>query len=188
MYPVSLGFQEAESRINALMTNGHNAEALITSVFTFEKTLRRTLRFCAVSRGFTSKQTEILFNGLCFENMKKIWPCFDKQNRSLSDFIGNAKWQYVPPAVTMRNKLAHGERVYKLAECKLAAERVLEALNEFRTKLKVEIQFDGWSRMPVRKKAALQWLPILRSPASKSVEAAPCPSAEVQPNTQKKRG
>ena len=109
MYPVSLGFQEAERRIRALLANGHNAEALITLVFTFEKTLRRALRFCAVSRGFTSKQANALFSNMGFKDLKDVWPCFEKENRSLPDFVGNAKWQHVPPAITMRNKLVHGE-------------------------------------------------------------------------------
>lgn len=159
MYPISLGFKEAERRINSLIVNGHHAEALITSVFTFEKTLRRALRFCAVSRGFTSKHAEMMFKNMGFKDLKEVWHCFDKQHRSLPDFIGNIKWQHIPPAVTMRNKLAHGERVYKLVECKLVAENVLVTLNEFRTKLQAEIQFDGWSRLPVRRKSALQWLP-----------------------------
>jgi hypothetical protein len=180
MYPVSLGFQGAERRIRALLANGHNAEALITSVFTFEKTLRRALRFCAVSRGFTSKQAEALFDNMGFKDLKEVWPCFEKEHRSLPDFIGNAKWQHVQPAITMRNKLAHGERVYKLTECQQAAERVLDALIEFRAKLVAEIQFDGWSRLPVRSKAALQWHTLLTSPSSGPAKATLCPPAEVQ--------
>ncbi len=180
MYPVSLGFQEAERRIRALLANGHNAEALITSVFTFEKTLRRALRFCAVARGFTSKQSKALFDNMGFKDLKEVWPCFEKENRPLPDFIGHAKWQHVQPAITMRNKLAHGERVYKLADCQLAAERVMDALNEFRAILTAEIQFDGWSRLPVRRKAALQWHTILTSPSSGPAKAALCPPAEVQ--------
>lgn len=170
MYPVSFGFQEAERRIRALLANGHHAEALITSVFTFEKTLRRTLRFCAVSRGFTSKQAEALFNGMGFKDLKEVWPCFEKEHRSLPEFIGNSKWQHVQPAVTMRNKLAHGERVYKLIDCKLAAEQILDALNEFRAKLNADIQFDGWSRLPVRRKAALQWHALLTSHSNRQTK------------------
>lgn len=158
MYPVSLGFPEAERRILALLNNGHDAEALITSVFTFEKTLRRVLRFCAVSRGFTSKQASSMFDNMSIGDLQKLWPLFEKENRTLPDFIGNSKWQYIPRAITMRNKLAHGERAYKLSDCKLATEQVLAALNEFRMKLICEIKFDGWSRLPVRRRTALQWL------------------------------
>ena len=41
MYPVKLGYAEAVQRINALIAHGHDAEALITTAFTVEKTLRR---------------------------------------------------------------------------------------------------------------------------------------------------
>lgn len=43
MYPVSIGYAGAIQRINDLMSNGHHAEALVTTAFTVEKTLRRTL-------------------------------------------------------------------------------------------------------------------------------------------------
>ena len=54
MYPVSLGVNEARSRIEGLLKNGHHAEALLTSVFTVEKTLKRTLKYIMIRRGFTS--------------------------------------------------------------------------------------------------------------------------------------
>ena len=44
MYPVSLGLDEALKRIDKLLTNGHSAEALLTAVFTLEKTMRRSLQ------------------------------------------------------------------------------------------------------------------------------------------------
>ena len=72
MYPVSLGFAEAEKRMAALSANGHHAEALITSVFTLEKTLRRSLRCCAVRRGFTSKQADKLFGNMGFKNLQEM--------------------------------------------------------------------------------------------------------------------
>jgi hypothetical protein len=161
LYPISLGFEEAEKRITKLIANEHYAEALITSVFSFEKTIRRTLRFFAVSRGFTSEQAEVLFSNMGFKDLKEVWFCFDPHHRSLPDLIANTRWQHVQAAVTMRNKLAHGERVYKLAECKTAAENVLASLNELRTILLAEVGFDGWSRLPVRRKPALGWLSAL---------------------------
>lgn len=113
-----------------------------------------------------------------FKDLKEAWLCFDKQHRALPEFIGNSKWQHVQPAVTMRNKLAHGERVYKLAECKLATEKVLDALNEFRAKLQAEIQFDGWSRLPVRKEPELQWLSLPTSFSSGLDKAELCASTK----------
>lgn|GEM_PF-1318177 len=158
MYPVSLGRAEADRRIRLLIANGHHAEALITAVFTFEKTVRRALRYMAVARGFTSMQAELLFDNMGFKNLQGIWPCFDISHRTLPSVVGNNLWQHIQPAVTMRNKLAHGERVYKLEECKVQAERVLDALTALQNELKAGIGFDGWSKMPVRRKAALPWL------------------------------
>ena len=42
MYPVNLGFDAAKDRIRMLISNGHHCEALLTSVFTLEKTIHRT--------------------------------------------------------------------------------------------------------------------------------------------------
>ena len=158
MYPVSLGFAEAEKRMAALTANGHHAEALITSVFTLEKTLRRSLRCCAVKRGFTSKQAEKLFANMGFKNLQEMWPVFAPHQDSLSTYIGHANWQHVPAAVTMRNKLVHGERVYNLSECQEKTAQVLTALQSFQARLRIDIGFDGWTRIPVRIKPALQWL------------------------------
>jgi hypothetical protein len=170
VYPVSLGFAEAETRIKRLIANGHYAEALITSVFSFEKTMRRALRFFAVSRGFTSKQAEVLFANRGFQDLKGVWFCFDPKHQSLPELLGNGVWQRVPAAVTMRNKLAHGERVYKLKDCKTAAEHILVSLNVLREKLLEEVSFDGWSRLPVRRNSALGWS---RAPVAQANEVTP---------------
>ena len=42
MYSVSLGFESAIARIQSLLDSNFTSEALVTSVFTAEKTLRRT--------------------------------------------------------------------------------------------------------------------------------------------------
>lgn len=60
MYPVRLGIDVAKNRINSLIENGHQAEALLTAVFTFEKTLHRTLKQLIVSSGFRSKDANQL--------------------------------------------------------------------------------------------------------------------------------
>ncbi len=158
MYPVSLGLSEARNRISRLIENGHHAEALVTSVFTFEKTVRRGLRYCAVRRGFTSKQADILFDRKGFADLKELWPCFSPSGESLAEFIGHAKWEPVPSAVSMRNKLVHGERAYKRVECRLNAERVIEALDALCAAMTSRMSFDGWSRLPVRRVSALPWM------------------------------
>lgn len=58
MYPVSIGYAGAIQRINELLRNGHDAEALVTTAFTIEKTLRRTLRQLVVSAGFRSTDAD----------------------------------------------------------------------------------------------------------------------------------
>ena len=156
MYPVSLGFSEAEARIRKLLKNGHSAEALLTSVFTFEKTLRRALKYCIVARGFTSKQAEEVLGHRGFKDLQGLWPCFSRNHEPLAAFVG-ADWQHVPPAVTMRNKLVHGERAFNLTDCEVAANQVLTALIAFRGKLQASIRFDGWSRVPIRRKGTLPW-------------------------------
>lgn len=84
MYPVSLGFAEAQRRINSLLRNGHAAEALVTSVFTVEKTLRRTLKQLIISAGFTSRQaTRILKEYRGLKSLKDHWDLFDPANRKL---------------------------------------------------------------------------------------------------------
>jgi hypothetical protein len=158
MYPVSLGFVQAEARIQELLLNGHSAEALLTSVFTFEKTLRRALKYCIISRGFTSKQSEEILGRRGFQDLVKLWSCFDPQHQTLPTFIGT-KWHHVQSAVKMRNKLVHGERVYQLTDCTTATEQVLGALNDFRNQLLVNVGFDGWSRLPIRRKGKLSWHP-----------------------------
>ena len=58
MYPLRVGFKEALNRIGALLSNGHDAEALVTSVFTLEKLMRRSVKIAVPSPGFTpSNQT-----------------------------------------------------------------------------------------------------------------------------------
>jgi hypothetical protein len=156
MYPVGLGFAEAELRIKELLKNGHSAEALLTSVFTFEKTLRRTLKYCIVARGFTSKQAEEILGRRGFEELTKLWPCFSPKHQTLQVFIG-ANWQYVPTAVKMRNKLVHGVQVFNLTDCSSTANQMLKALNDYRAKLQTQVGFDGWSRMPVRRRCKLSW-------------------------------
>lgn len=58
MYSVTMGFDAAMDRIKSLLKQSYNSEALVTSVFTAEKTLRRTLRHLVVSAGFISRHAD----------------------------------------------------------------------------------------------------------------------------------
>ncbi len=156
MYPVKLGFDEAKTRINNLIENGHHAEALLTSVFTFEKILHRTLKQLMVSAGFRSKDANsLLKKAQGFNNQKEIWTAFEPNNRKLPEIIGNRHWQHIGKAVRMRNDLVHGVRVYNLTECKETAKEILALLNQTVDIFNQEYGYDGWRRVSVRIKAVL---------------------------------
>lgn len=157
MYPVSLGYDGAVGRINSLISNGHHAEALVTSVFTLEKTIRRSLKIAIHARGFSMKQSGRLIEKKGFDDLKNIWDIFEKNYRPLPVFIGIRDWQFVPEAVRRRNKLVHGTMVYKLEECKQYAEHVLSALKSLRQQVIKEYGTDPWTRQTGRRKPKLQW-------------------------------
>src|SRR5450759_3471653 len=153
MYPVKLGYPEAVKRVLALLKNGHHAEALLTAMFTVEKTLYRTLRQLVVSAGFPSTQADVLmgrFKGI--ENIKQVWACFDPKHEALSKFVSQSTLKSIGDTQTMRNKLVHGSAVYNLVDCKDSAEEVLDALDDLRKALEKRYGFDGWSTMKRRVK------------------------------------
>ena len=126
MYPVRLGIKTAQNRIKKLKKNGHHAEALLTAVFTYEKTLHRTLKQLIVSSGFRSRDAEKLLENIQgFNRQKNVWACFDPKNRKLPELIDNKYWQHIKKAVKMRNELVHGARAYNLDQCKDMTEKFL---------------------------------------------------------------
>ncbi len=156
MYPVRLGINKAKGRINRLIKNGHHAEALLTSVFTFEKTIHRTLKQLIVSSGFRSKDAEKLLKQLQgFNKQKEVWPCFDPNGKSLPNIIGSNHWQHVNKAVKMRNNLVHGSRAYNLDLCKEMAENMLEVIEQTVSAFRAEYNYDGWGTVSVRRKSTL---------------------------------
>ena len=174
MYPVKLGFDEAKNRIERLIENGHHAEALLTSVFTFEKILHRTLKQLMISAGFRSIDANLLLTktkGL--SNQKEIWPIFEPNNRKLPDIIGNTYWQHIGKAVKMRNNLVHGARVYNLAECMDTANQIVTLLDKTVDVFQKEYNYDGWSRVSVRIKAVLHSDPKVRRPILTTMPMGP---------------
>lgn len=158
MYSVNLGFNEAIDRIESLLKNEHNAEALVTSVFTLEKTMRRSLKIAILARGFSLKQSQRLTERKGFNDLKSMWDLFDKDYRSLSIFIGEDFWQHVLPAVEMRNKLVHGVRTYNSTACKNSAVHVLSALKKLHETVQIEYKCDPWQRIAGKRLPRLQWL------------------------------
>jgi hypothetical protein len=158
MYSVRLGFRAALKRIGALKRNKYNAEALVTSVFTLEKLMRRSLRLAILARGFTSNQTTRLIGRKAFNDIKEMWDIFDRHHRKLEMMIGNNEWQHVPKAVEMRNKLVHGRQVFKAQNCDAHTKHVLAALRKLHREICSDYGSDPWTVLKARKKSKLQWL------------------------------
>lgn len=163
MYPVKLGFAVAVARINALITNGHHAEALVTSAFTAEKTLRRTLRQLAVSAGFSSNIADRIIGALRgLEAVKNAWAIYDPKHRRLTDMLPQSDWKALKDAAEMRNKLVHGERVYSLTACQQTAVSVLAALSNVKALLDTEYGYSGWTAAKARRTSRLHIDPKVR--------------------------
>ena len=156
MYPVKLGYEEAERRIKALLKNGHSAEAYVTSVFTAEKTLRRTLRQLVVSAGFISKYADRIVSNLNgIEAIKKAWELYDPKHERLTSVLDSSDWQIIAESAKERNELVHGVRVYSLDHCAARTKAVLKALGNIRKCMKARYGYDGWRRGTVRKVSML---------------------------------
>jgi hypothetical protein len=163
MYPVTIGYAGATQRINDLISGGHHAEALVTTAFTVEKTLRRTLRQLVVSAGFISPYAEKIVRSLGgLAAIKDAWETYDPRHRKLTDLVAQADWATLVNTSQMRNKLVHGERVFKLADCQQQATDTLAALNRVKGMLDTEYGYSGWARLKVRKLTRLHQYPAVR--------------------------
>lgn len=156
MYPVSLGYGTAIKRIRSLIKNEHYSESLVTSVFTAEKTIRRTLRQLVVSAGFTSIYANKIIKSIRgLKDLIDSWEIYDPKNQKLSDVVDKIDLQTIRDAAQMRNKLVHGERVYKLDLCKVETEKVLSALDNIKIKFDSEYGYSGWTKSSSRKTSKL---------------------------------
>jgi hypothetical protein len=156
MYPVKLGYSTATTRIGNLLNNGHDAEALVTTAFTVEKTLRRTLRQLVVSSGFTSTAADRLVGNLRgLEAVKNSWDIYDPLHRKLTDLLAQPDWKLFKNSAEMRNKMVHGERVYDLAVCKKQAQETLMALDRVKIFFDKEYGYSGWTTTSKRLKSRL---------------------------------
>ncbi|WP_394730020.1 hypothetical protein [Altererythrobacter sp. GH1-8] len=143
--------------------NGHYAEALVTTAFTVEKTLRRTLRQLIVSAGFRSIDAESIVKGLGgLDRIKNTWEFYDPQNRKLTTVIGAEDWSTFKQTSIMRNKLVHGECVYGVGSCANQLSKTLEALYRTRNCLEDVYGFSGWQKLKVRKKSRLHAHPLVK--------------------------
>lgn len=157
MYPVRIDFSEVLQRINRLKEDGYAAEALVTSVFTLEKLMRRCMRLAIISRGFTSKHADHLLSKKGFNDLKEMWDVFDRSHRMLHNIIGQQVSQHVPLAVRMRNDLVHGNRVHPLAECDAKSAHVISALETLRDGIMRDYGCDPWAKLRARRTPRLSW-------------------------------
>lgn len=157
MYPVKLSFANVVLRIETLLANGHAAEALVTSMFTFEKLIKRCLRRSIVARGFTLDQAEILLDRAQFDSLVRIWEIFEKDHKRLPALLGKY-WQDIPEAKTMRNDFVHGNAVYDLDDCSESTKKILTALKKLHEYGLAVFGHDPWTKKP-KKKAELKWAP-----------------------------
>lgn len=156
MYPVRLGYKTAVSRIRQLIRNGHQSEALVTTVFTVEKTLRRTLRQIVVSAGFTSAQADKIVRNLRgLDAIKAAWEIYEPRNRKLTELLSATDWSCIKDAASMRNRMIHGERVYELATCKAETENLLSVLDRLKDCFDDTYGYSGWDTASKRLKSRL---------------------------------
>lgn len=156
MYPVKIGYSGAVQRIRDLLKNGHYAEGLVTTAFTAEKTLRRTLRQLVVSAGFKSIISDKIIKGYRgLHAIKDGWELYDPCHRKLTEIISNADWKTIAEIAEIRNKLVHGERVYQLSLCHQKALEALTALDRIKDKMEEEYGFSGWEPFKIRRMSRL---------------------------------
>ena len=164
MYSADDGYDKAEERIKRLLAGRFNSEALVTAVFTAEKTLRRTLRELIVRAGFISSHADKLFETIKgIDAIKKHWVFFDPKHRTLTSLLPAVHWQAIQTAVTMRNKMVHGEKVYTTQQCIDSANAVLAAIREMMTVFDREYAYSGWTKHRKRTRSGLHLLPHKRT-------------------------
>ncbi len=152
MYPVKLGFDAAIERIEKLSSNGHHAESIVTSVFTAEKTFRRTLKQLIVSCGFKSTIADKIINKLRgLDAIKTAWEYYDPDHKKLTDIISQQDWKTLKDNAERRNHLVHGIRVYSLVLCEKETENVVESLKNIKIVFEEKYGYSGWTSITIRK-------------------------------------
>lgn len=164
MYSVKLGYPAALKRINMLATKGFHAESLVTSVFTVEKTMRRTLRQLIVSAGFKSVIANKIIkklNGIY--QVCDAWELYDPLHRKITAVVPNDSIRIIKEASQKRNKMIHGEKVFKSEICEEETKKVLKALDEIKTHFDLSYGYSGWTNVSIRRKSALHLDPKIKS-------------------------
>ncbi len=163
MYSVRLGYDKAIKRINSLIKGGHHAESLVTTVFTAEKTLRRTLRFLIVSCGFNTEIAEKQIKKLKgIDAIKNNWEYYSPEHKKLTEVVNQNDWRILREAAEIRNKLVHGEKAFDKATCKKMTKELLQALENIKTSLENEYGYSGWKSLKKREKSILHTKSLIK--------------------------
>lgn len=156
MYSVKLGYDAARERIKNLAKSGYHAESLVTSVFTAEKTLRRTLKQLIVSSGFKSSISNKIIKKLGgIYPVCNAWELYDPEHRKIETVVSNDAIRIIKEAAQKRNKMIHGEKVFKPEVCKAETKKVLKALKEVKDSFDKEYGYSGWTKVSIRRKSLL---------------------------------
>ena len=156
MYSVQLGYKKARTRINRLLNNKHYSEVFIVTVFTVEKTIRRTLHQLIISSGFSTEITKKILKDIRgLEAIKKNWSYYDPENKTIVDIIGNDNCTKITNYFKMRNKIIHGIHVYNLETCRESTIDLLSVLDDIKIRFKNNYDFDGWEKLSPRPKSYL---------------------------------
>lgn len=158
MYPISLGLDGAILRIEKLAENGHHAEALLTTVFTYEKTLKRSVRIAILARGFSSRQADMLMKRGGLQSLIDLWPIFDIEQMSFDRVIGQNSYQILKRASKMRNDLVHGSSVFKLDACKELSKILLSQIKDLQKIVIERYGYDPWSKIHGKRTSSLLWI------------------------------
>lgn len=156
MYAAKLGLENAVERIKQLKREEFEAEALVTSVFTLEKLLRRTMRYAIKARGFNNTQAEKLL-GRGFDQLKNQWEIFDPQHRRLTSLLTQPEWKQLMEAVQMRNALTHGVQIFSVGKCKKNTNHVLRVIEKLHEEIIDSFGRDTWKIQPARTLPRLSW-------------------------------
>lgn len=156
MYPIRLGYNVAKNRINRLIKNRFPAEAFLTSVFTVEKMLRRTLKQLIISAGFCNPIANKVLKGIRgLEAIKDNWEIYDPKHRKLTQILSQKDWNLIAEAQKLRNEVVHGVKVRDLNSYNKIAKNLLKLMDKVKGKLETEYGFSGWTRNTIRKKSVL---------------------------------
>lgn len=157
MYPISIGLDGAILRIEKLAENGHYAEALLTTVFTYEKTLKRSVRIAILARGFSSRQADMLMKKGGLQSLIDLWPIFDIEFIPFERVIGQNSYQTLKKASKMRNDLVHGSSVFKLDACREMSKILLSQIKDLQSIVIDRYGRDPWSKIHGKRNASLPW-------------------------------